>query len=99
MKLIVSADARHGLVRTIRLLARTHSKEYLVRLKREVDQQVKQLPVRPLAGALESELEHLGAGHRRVIVGPFKIIYRLTANAVYVTDIFDTRRDPKRMKG
>jgi hypothetical protein len=44
-------------------------------------------------------LEHLGAGHRRVIVGPFKIIYRLTANAVYVTDIFDSRRDPKRMKG
>jgi plasmid stabilization system protein ParE len=99
LKLIVSADARHSLVSTIRLLARTHSKEYLVRLKREVDQQVKQLPIRRLAGALEPELEHLGTGHRRMVVGPFKIIYRLTANAVYVTDIFDSRRDPKEMKG
>jgi len=99
LKLIVSADARLSLARTIRLLARTHSKDYLVRLKREVDQQVKQLPVRPLAGALEPELEHLGAGHRRVIVGPFKIIYRLTKNAVYVTDIFDSRRDPRAIKG
>jgi plasmid stabilization system protein ParE len=99
LKLVVSPAARRSLARTIRLLARTHSKDYLVRLKREVDQQVKQLPIRPLAGALEPELEHLGAGHRRVIVGPFRIIYRLTANAVYVTDIFDPRRDPKRMKG
>lgn len=99
MKLVISTEARRSLARTIRLLARTHSKEYLVRLKREVDQQVKQLLIRPLAGAFEPELEHLGAEHRRVVVGPFKIIYRLTTNAVYVTDIFDSRRDPKEMKG
>jgi plasmid stabilization system protein ParE len=99
LKLVVSADARRSLASTIRVLARTHSREYLIRLKAEVDAQVKLLPARPFSGAVEPELEHLGVGHRRMIVGPFKIIYRVTANAVYVTDIFDSRRDPKRMKG
>ncbi|HOY28238.1 MAG TPA: type II toxin-antitoxin system RelE/ParE family toxin [Flavobacteriales bacterium] len=99
MNVFVTADARRSLARTIRLLARTHSKTYLVKLRDEVNVSVIRLGQHPLSGAIELELEHLGKGHRRVIVGPFKIIYRITPKQIVVTDIFDSRRDPKGMKG
>jgi hypothetical protein len=38
-------------------------------------------------------------GHRRVIVRNFKIVYRINDDLVVVNDIFDSRRDPGRMKG
>lgn len=98
MKVFVSADARRSLARTIRLLARTHSKSYLLKLRSAVYSEVSRLGAHPLSGAIESELEHLGKGHRRTVVGPFKIIYRITPKHIVVTDIFDSRRDPKGMK-
>lgn len=37
--------------------------------------------------------------YRRWVVGHVKIIYRVTKTAVRVTDFFDSRQDPKKMKG
>jgi len=50
-------------------------------------------------GQIEPTLEHLGLGHRRLIEGNFKIIYRVDGELVSVTDIFDSRMDPDKMKG
>lgn len=47
----------------------------------------------------EPMLSHLGQGHRRIVEGHFKIIYYISHGVVYVTDFFDTRRDPEKMKG
>jgi len=44
-------------------------------------------------------LEHLGKNHKRAIEGYFKIIYRVEEKLIYVTDFFDTRQDPEKMKG
>jgi len=46
----------------------------------------------------EEYLKHLGKSHRRVIEGYFKIIYRVERNIIYITDFFDTRQDPIKMK-
>jgi hypothetical protein len=37
--------------------------------------------------------------YRRLVVGNFKVIYRIEKDLIYVTDIFDARQDPKRMRG
>jgi mRNA-degrading endonuclease RelE of RelBE toxin-antitoxin system len=37
--------------------------------------------------------------HRRLIVGNYKIIYLIEDDVVYISDIFDTRQDPKKMNG
>jgi len=37
--------------------------------------------------------------HRRVIVGPLKIIYRIHGKTIYIPEIFDSRRDPETMQG
>ena len=52
----------------------------------------------PHIGQQEEYLEHLGKGHRRVIEGNYKIIYRIEGEAIYITDIFDSRQDPSKMK-
>jgi plasmid stabilization system protein ParE len=53
----------------------------------------------PRAGQVEVWL--LGRDHeyRRLVVGNFKIIYRIEGEVIHVTDIFDSRQDPKRIRG
>ena|SRR5690606_20863837 len=52
----------------------------------------------PKIGQLEEYLDHLGQAHRRVIEGNYKIIYKVTDDAIIVTDVFDTRQNPSKMK-
>jgi len=53
----------------------------------------------PYKGQFEEYLEHLGKGHRRLIEGYTKIIYLVKEDCIYITDFFDTRQDPAKMKG
>jgi len=52
----------------------------------------------PGLGQPEPDLASLGLGHRRLIVGHFKVIYRIDGELVVVLDIFDSRRDPVTMR-
>jgi mRNA-degrading endonuclease RelE of RelBE toxin-antitoxin system len=52
----------------------------------------------PFIGQQEEYLAHLNKGHRRLIEGNYKIIYRVQDDVIYVTDIFDSRQDPAKMK-
>ena len=53
----------------------------------------------PRLGQYEPFLEYKGEGHRKLTVGNFKVVYLVTKNEVHVTDIFDARQDPRKMKG
>jgi plasmid stabilization system protein ParE len=53
----------------------------------------------PFMGQQEEYLDHLGKGHRRIIEGNYKIIYRVQGENIYITDIFDSRQGPSKMKG
>ena len=57
------------------------------------------LALHPHKGQKEEYLEHLGKEHRRLIDGHFKIIYLIEGDIIYITDFFDTRLDPEKMKG
>lgn len=48
-------------------------------------------------GKVEPYLKSLGQGHRFVLEGNFKIIYLIESDAVYITDVFDTRQNPKKL--
>ncbi len=41
----------------------------------------------------------MGQGHRRWVVGHYKLIYLVLEDQLVITDFFDTRQDPKKMKG
>ena len=53
----------------------------------------------PYLGPVEEHLVDLGQGHRSLVEGSHKIIYFIDDKTVFVTDIFDTRQDPDKMKG
>jgi plasmid stabilization system protein ParE len=52
----------------------------------------------PLIGAIEENLQDLKQGHRYLVEGNYKVIYRIIQNNVYITDIFDCRQNPQKMK-
>lgn len=53
----------------------------------------------PHAGQVEVWLADREHEYRRLVVGNFKIIYRIQGDMVHVTDLFDARQNPKRMRG
>lgn len=50
-----------------------------------------------LSGRLEENLEILQEGHRYIVAGNYKIIYRIIGSDVYITDVFDCRQNPKKI--
>ena len=56
------------------------------------------LELNPSLGQKEVYLEHLNKDHRRLVEDNVKIIYRVEGDNIYITDFFDTRQDPSKMK-
>jgi len=74
-------------------------KDKIISLRARIQNKVKQLLLNPELGQREERLATLQKDHRRLIEGNFKIIYYVEENIIVVTDIFDARQDPKKMKG
>lgn len=53
----------------------------------------------PLRGAPESTLAKKGKGHRGLLVGRYKIVYYVHEGEIRITDFFDTKQHPSRMRG
>ncbi|OQX80450.1 MAG: hypothetical protein B6D61_02015 [Bacteroidetes bacterium 4484_249] len=49
----------------------------------------------PYSGQIEETLKVLNENHRYLVEGNYKIIYKVDQNIIYITDVFDTRRDPQ----
>ena len=54
----------------------------------------------PKSGAIEPNLKRTGKEYRYIIRGHkrYKIIYRIANTVIYITDVFDCRKDPSTMK-
>lgn len=52
----------------------------------------------PFGGQVEPWLEQVGQGHRRVVIGNYKVVYRVVGDVVRIIDVFDARQDPGKMK-
>lgn len=52
----------------------------------------------PEIGATETTLVELGQKHRYLVVGNYKVIYLVMNKTVFITDIFDGRQSPKKIK-
>jgi plasmid stabilization system protein ParE len=51
----------------------------------------------PKLGVVEERLAHLALGHRFLVEGNYKIIYRTEDQYILITDVFDTRQDPEKI--
>ena len=99
MKLVYTEQALFSLEESLELIASDISYEKLNEIRDKILDDADILILQPLSGQKEHLLEHLGLEHRRLIEGHYKIIYRIVDEYIYITDIFDSRQDPAKMKG
>ena len=71
----------------------------VVEIKNKLLDRARKLAKQPYKGQIEPYLANLKQGHRRLIEGNFKIVYRVENDVVYIVDFFDSRVNPNKMKG
>ena len=99
MKLVYTEQSLVSLEETLAFIAQKVSLEKLIEIRDRILDKADTLLEQPLIGQKEPLLEHLGLGHRRIVEGHCKIIYKVVGECIYITDIFDSRQDPDKMKG
>jgi toxin ParE1/3/4 len=68
------------------------------KIKSKIFESTKNLSEQPLIGQIEENLKELNQNHRYIVEGNYKIIYLVVKNTVYITDVFDCRQNPEKMK-
>lgn len=99
MKLVYTEQSLVSLEETLAFIAQKVSLEKLIEIRDRILDKADTLLEQPLIGQKEPLLEHLGLGHRRIVESHCKIIYKVVGEYIYITDIFDSRQDPDKMKG
>ena len=67
------------------------------KIKSTIFKSTKRLIKHSTSGQIELTLENLGEGHRYLVEGNYKIIYKKVKEGILITDIFDTRQDPAKI--
>jgi toxin ParE1/3/4 len=99
MKIIITQSALLRLRKIHAYYKSRVSRETADRIRHKIFDAIEILKENPEVGPIEENLQDLHLGHRRLVEGHYKIIYRLEGHTVYVTDIFDSRQDPSKMIG
>jgi toxin ParE1/3/4 len=99
MKLVITDPAKFNLKTLHDYYKQKASKRVADKIKQGIIEKLKFLREHPLAGQHEESLESLHLHHRRFVEGNYKIIYRISSNTIYITDIFDARQNPEKMNG
>ena len=68
------------------------------KIKKSIFLATQKLAKNPLIGQIEENLAELKQGHRYIVAGNYKIIYRVVNNEIYIVDVFDCRQNPQKMK-
>ena len=68
------------------------------KIRKSIFSSIKPLIKQTFIGSEEENLVDLKQGHRYLVEGNYKIIYRIIDNNIYITDIFDSRQNPTKMK-
>ncbi len=100
MKVVYTAQSLMSLEEALRfLLAQDIPVEKVALILEDLLNKADSLAANPHKGQREPYLEHLKEGHRRIVAGHFKVIYKVDPPMVFITDFFDTRQSPGKMKG
>ena len=99
MRLVYTEQALVSLEEALEFIGTKVSHEKLIEIRDRILDHADTLLLQPLKGQKEPSLKYLKLGHRRLVEGHFKIIYKVVDEYIYITDIFDSRQDPDKMKG
>lgn len=68
------------------------------KIRKSIFDSTRHLSKQPFIGEIEDNLVGHKQGHRYLVEGNYKIIYRVIQDNIYITDIFDCRQNPQKMK-
>jgi len=97
MKIIWSDFASSMLLEIFRYYKAVSSENTALKIKASIFSATKILSKHPHSGQMEETLSSLGEGHRYVVEGNYKIIYKEVEQGILITDVFDTRQHPSTM--
>lgn len=95
----LSGPAEADLDRHWDFLIEAYDEDHAQRTLDLIDDGITFMSKHPGAGQYETELDHLGRGHRHWVVGYYKLVYLIFEDYLVMTKIFDTRQDRAKMKG
>ena len=64
------------------------------KIKADIFKSTQKLIKNPESGPIELSLNAIGEGHRFLVVGNYKIVYKRVREGILITDVFDARQDP-----
>lgn len=99
MKLVITQPAKVHLKELHDYYKFKASKRVADKIKTGIIEKIRFLKDHPLAGQREELLEQLHLDHRRFVEGNYKILYRISEDTIYITDVFDARQNPDKMVG
>ncbi len=99
MNLIYTEQALNSLEQALEFIAPEVTQKKLLEIRNRILDRADTLLLQPNQGQKEPYLEHLNLDYRRIIESHYKIIYRVVGETIYITDVFDSRQDPDKMKG
>ena len=94
MKIIWSDFASETLSEIYQYYKKNASPDIALKIKAKIFTATRQLKKQPSSGHIEIHLEKLNEGHRYLVKGNYKIIYKEIPEGMLITDVFDTRQDP-----
>jgi len=98
MRLIYTIQALKSLQECLDFLPPEVSPEKVNKIRDKILTKADMLLLNPKLGQIEEYLTPLNLFHRRIIEGNYKIIYRVEDENIFITDIFDSRQNPDKMK-
>lgn len=73
------------------------AKQVAHKVRKQIFNSVRQLINNPNSGQLELNLEELSEKYRYLVVGNYKLIYRIVENQIVINDVFHTKQNPFKM--
>ena len=97
MKLLWSNLAENSLISIYKYYGEVAGISVARKIRSEILIATKQLIKFPESGQEEELLKQLEEGHRYLVKGHHKVIYKLVDEGILITDVFDTRQNPIKM--
>jgi len=97
MNIIWSGFASKMLLEIFEYYKKEASVTIAKKIKNQLFVAVRILSTQPELGQKELHLLNLKKGHRYIINGNFKIIYRIVKEGVLITDVFHTSQNPEKL--
>ena len=101
MKIVLTNQALESLNSSFLFMIEMEGVPYskIDEIRDRIKERIEKLPITPFQGQRELFLINSKKEYRRIVEGNFKIIYYIEKDEIFITDIFDARQDPEKMKG